>query len=114
MHSARFAGEGAGDAANNAKLMASMQNVPIEKRSARYRAVIVLVRTTNDMSPLIGEGTWEGRIALAPRGLGGFGYDPLFEPGDIPGTAAELSPADKNARSHRGSALRALVAQWSR
>lgn len=114
VHSARFAGEGAGDAANNAKLMASMQNVPIEKRSARYRAVIVLVRTTNDMSPLIGEGTWEGRIALAPRGLGGFGYDPLFEPGDAPGTAAELSPADKNARSHRGSALRALVAQWSR
>ncbi|MGD9599640.1 MAG: RdgB/HAM1 family non-canonical purine NTP pyrophosphatase [Steroidobacteraceae bacterium] len=112
VHSARFAGDGADDAANNAKLLAALLNVPQGKRSARYRAVIVFVRTTNDPVPLVGEGRWEGRIARAPRGAGGFGYDPLFEPLDAPGTAAELAPSEKNARSHRGAALRALAAQW--
>ncbi len=112
VHSARFAGDGADDDANNAKLLAALLNVPHRKRSARYRAVIVFVRTTNDPVPLVGEGRWEGRIARAPRGAGGFGYDPLFEPLDAPGTAAELAPSEKNARSHRGAALRALAAQW--
>lgn len=114
VHSARFAGDDSDDAANNAKLLDALQNVPLEKRSARYRAVIVFVNGPNDASPLIGVGTWEGRIALAPKGHGGFGYDPLFEPCDAPGTAAELSPAEKNARSHRGAALRSLVARWPR
>jgi len=112
IHSARYAGEGASDTANNARLLAALANVPPEKRLARYRAVIVYVRTANDPAPLVGEGRWEGRIALAARGTGGFGYDPLFEPLDAPGTAAELTPAEKNLRSHRGAALRALVAQW--
>jgi len=75
-------------------------------------AVIVFVRAHDDPDPLVGEGRWEGRIARAPRGHGGFGYDPLFELADGSMTAAELTPAAKNARSHRGAALAALAAQW--
>ena len=112
VYSARYAGDASDTAANNTKLLEAMASVPPEKRCARYRAIIVFVRATDDPCPLVGEGVWEGRIALAPRGSGGFGFDPLFEPFDVAGTAAELTPADKNARSHRGAALRALVAQW--
>lgn len=114
VYSARYAGESADAAANNAKLLAALVSVPPERRTARFRAVIVFVNAANDPGPLVGEGTWEGRIALAPRGQGGFGFDPLFEPLGGAGTAAELAPAEKNARSHRGAALRALVAQWPR
>lgn len=114
VYSARYAGEGSDAAANNAKLLRALTGVPPEKRRARFRAVIVFVRAAVEPCPLIGEGVWEGHIALAPRGAGGFGFDPLFEPLDVAGTAAELTPADKNARSHRGAALRALVAQWPR
>lgn len=114
VYSARFAGVAADDAANNAKLLAALATVPQEKRSARYRAVIVLVRAPDDPVPLVGEGAWEGRIGTAPSGRGGFGYDPLFIPAGGTGTAAELSPAEKNSRSHRGAALRALIAQWPR
>lgn len=117
VHSARYAGSASGAvasdaAANNAKLLAALTGVPQEKRSARFRAVIVFMKSYNDPHPVIGEGVWEGQIAVAPRGSGGFGFDPLFLPNDVPGTAAELSPAEKNSRSHRGAALRALVAQW--
>lgn len=117
VHSARYAGSAGGAvasdaAANNAKLLAALADVPHEKRSARFRAVIVFIKSCNDPHPLIGEGVWEGQIAVAPRGSGGFGFDPLFLPNDVPGAAAELSPAEKNSRSHRGAALRALVAQW--
>lgn len=112
VYSARYAGEDADDAANNSKLLAALSGVSPEKRSARYRAVIVVVNHSNDPNPLIGEGAWEGRIALAPRGDGGFGYDPLFELPDGSSTAAQLTPARKNALSHRGAALRALRAQW--
>ena len=80
VHSARFAGESASDAENNEKLLGALASVPHEKRTARYRAVIVFVSGPNDLMPLIGEGAWEGHIGLAPRGAGGFGYDPLFEP----------------------------------
>jgi len=114
VYSARFAGEDADDVANNAKLLAALVSVPEEKRSARYRAVIVLVRAPDDPVPLVGEGSWEGHIGTAPRGRGGFGYDPLFIPAGGAGTAAELSPAEKNSRSHRGAALCALIAQWPR
>ncbi len=114
VYSARYAGEGSDAAANNAKLLKALTGVPPEKRRARFRAIIVFVRSAVDPHPLVGEGVWEGRIALAPRGSGGFGFDPLFEPLDSTWTAAELTPDDKNARSHRGAALRALVAQWPR
>jgi XTP/dITP diphosphohydrolase len=73
--------------------------------------VLALVRTGNDPAPLIAEGSWQGRIALAPAGTGGFGYDPWFIPDGHVVTSAQLAPDVKNALSHRGQALRALVAR---
>src|SRR5688572_10271933 len=80
VYSARFAGEGAGDQANLDKLLASLAGLPDSKRGARYRCVIVFVRDAGDAQPLVGEGTWEGRIIAERRGSGGFGYDPSFVP----------------------------------
>ena len=111
VRSARYAGAGASDADNNARLLAALEGVPPPRR-ARYRCVIVLLRGPGDAAPLIGEGSWEGRIAAAPRGAGGFGYDPLFLPGDGARTVAELAAAEKNRVSHRGRALAALLAAW--
>lgn len=111
VYSARFAGEGAGDAANNARLLAALEGVPDAGRGARYRCAMAYVRTPDDPAPLVCEASWEGRIAAAPAGTGGFGYDPLFLVAGGARTAAELDPADKNRVSHRGQALRALVAQ---
>ena len=108
--SARFAGAGAGDEQNLRQLLAELHDVPDEFRQARYQCVIVFLRSAQDPVPLIAHGTWEGRIGHAPRGLGGFGYDPVFIPAGEHRTAAELSSAAKNAISHRGQALRALVA----
>lgn len=111
VYSARYAGEGASDRDNLEKMLAELRDVPVERRTARYQCVIVLVRSAEDGAPLIAHGTWEGRVLSAPRGTGGFGYDPIFQPDGETITAAELTPAEKNARSHRGQALRALVAQ---
>ena len=108
--SARFAGAGASDEQNLRLLLAELDGVPEGYRQARYQCVIVWVRSVGDQTPLIAHGTWQGRIALAPRGQGGFGYDPVFLPAGEHRTAAELSDAEKNAVSHRGQALRALVA----
>jgi len=108
--SARFAGEGASDEQNLRQLLAELEGVPEGYRQARYQCVIVWVRSVGDQAPLIAHGTWEGRIALAPRGHRGFGYDPVFLPAGEHRTAAELSDSEKNAVSHRGQALRALVA----
>jgi XTP/dITP diphosphohydrolase len=108
--SARFAGEGASDEQNLRQLLAELDGVPEGYRQARYQCVIVWVRSVGDQSPLIAHGTWEGHIAHAPRGKGGFGYDPVFVPAGEHRTAAELSDSEKNAVSHRGQALRALVA----
>ena len=110
VHSARFAGEGASDADNLHKVLAVLHDVPMEFRQARYHCVIAFVRRHDDPEPIVAHGTWEGRIALEPRGSGGFGYDPIFLPADGHGTAAELDPAVKNEISHRGQALRAWVA----
>lgn len=110
VRSARFAGEGASDAENLHKLLAELHDVPMEFRQARYHCVIAFVRRHDDPDPIIAHGTWEGRIALEPRGSGGFGYDPIFLPADLRGTAAELDPAAKNEVSHRAQALRAWVA----
>jgi XTP/dITP diphosphohydrolase len=109
--SARYAGVDADDAANNEKLLAELAGVPLARRTARYRCVIALVASADDPAPLLAEGVWEGRIGEAPRGEGGFGYDPLFWPLAMNLTAAELPPAGKNAISHRGGALAALLAQ---
>jgi XTP/dITP diphosphohydrolase len=109
VHSARYAGDGATDVQNLEKLLEELRGVGPERRTARYQCVIVLVRDAADANPLIARGTWGGRILTAPRGTGGFGYDPIFQPDGLTITAAELSAAEKNARSHRGQALRSLV-----
>ncbi|WP_434131686.1 XTP/dITP diphosphatase [Methylocaldum sp. GT1BB] len=109
--SARYAGPGANDAENNAKLLRELENIPDAERTARFRCVMVFLRHAQDPSPLIGQGVWEGIILREPRGKGGFGYDPLFFVPEKNCTSAELSPDEKNRLSHRGKALRELVAQ---
>jgi XTP/dITP diphosphohydrolase len=108
VRSARYAGEGATDEDNVAKLLAALREVPDPRRSARFRCVIVLVRDADDPAPLVCEGVWEGSIVTAARGRNGFGYDPVFLPRGETRTSAELSPGEKDEASHRGQALRAL------
>jgi XTP/dITP diphosphohydrolase len=108
IYSARYAGSGADDSANNAKLMAALEGTPPDQRRARYRCAVVFVRNALDAAPLIAEGVWEGLILEAPRGSGGFGYDPYFFLPELGLTAAELDAAAKNRLSHRGIAMRAL------
>jgi XTP/dITP diphosphohydrolase len=110
IYSARYAGPGASDEQNLRKLLADLKAVPEDRRSARFRAVIVFLRHAGDPTPLIAQGTWEGRILDAPRGSSGFGYDPVFFVPTHGCSAAELAPEQKNALSHRGQALRALSA----
>ena len=111
IYSARYAGRDADDAANNARLLRDLEAVPDAERSARYRCAMVYLRWALDPAPLVCQASWEGRIGRLPRGSGGFGYDPLFQVGEGPQTAAELDAADKNEASHRGRALRALVGE---
>ena len=111
IYSARYAGENADEAANNAKLLAALAGVPGPARRARYRCALVFVGGPADHSPLTAEGVWEGFILEAPRGSGGFGYDPYFWLPELAASAAELDPAEKNRRSHRGTALRSLREQ---
>lgn len=109
VRSARYAGEHATDRGNLEKLLVELGELPPERRTARYRCVIALVADGDDAAPILAEGAWEGRIAAAPRGSGGFGYDPIFLPSDAGGrTAAELSRAEKDTMSHRAQALAAL------
>ncbi len=109
VHSARYAGEGASDAANNRRLLAALQDVPAAQRGARFHCVLVLLRHPADPVPLICSGTWEGRIATAGAGESGFGYDPLFVPAGEAVTVAELAHGTKNRLSHRAQALAALL-----
>jgi XTP/dITP diphosphohydrolase len=111
VRSARYAGDAADDRQNLEKLLFELRDVPDGKRGARYRCVMAFVRDAADTRPIVGEGSWEGHIARAARGAGGFGYDPVFVPHGQERTAAELAPADKNAVSHRALALAALAAQ---
>jgi XTP/dITP diphosphohydrolase len=111
VRSARYAGEAAADRDNVEKMLAALAAVPAAARTARYRCVIAFVRDANDVAPIIGSGSWQGRIAQIPRGAGGFGYDPIFIPEGHERTAAELSPGEKNVLSHRALALSDLVAQ---
>ena len=113
IYSARYAGPGAGDQENLLKLLREMQGVPAAQRSARYRCVLVYLRWAADPFPLVCAASWAGSIALEPRGQGGFGYDPVFWLAERGVTAAELDPLEKNHLSHRGQALRALLAAWS-
>jgi XTP/dITP diphosphohydrolase len=111
LYSARYAGEGADDATNNAKLIAALAGVPPHERSARYRCVLVYVDGAHDHEPLTALGVWEGFILETPRGSGGFGYDPYFWLPQLGRSAAELDPDEKNRLSHRAIALRSLREQ---
>ncbi len=109
IYSARYAGKGAGDKANLLKLLDDLKNVPDEKCSARFQCVLVYLRHEFDPTPIICQGTWEGRILHAPVGEHGFGYDPVFFVPTHNCSSAQLPPEVKNALSHRGQALRKLV-----
>jgi XTP/dITP diphosphohydrolase len=109
VQSAHYAGEPRSDARNNARLIADLSGVA--DRRAHYACVLVLVRRADDPEPVIAEGRWHGRIVDVPRGSGGFGYDPHFEDLTTGMTGAELPLEQKNALSHRGQAMRALLAR---
>ena len=110
IHSARYAGPGASDADNNRKLLEELAGVPAGRRGARYRCAMAWVDRADDAAARVFEAAWEGAIGEAPRGDGGFGYDPLFLVAGGSRTAAEMPAAEKNRVSHRGQALAALVA----
>ena len=112
VQSARYAGEPRSDLRNNEKLLAEM--AAHENRRAHYVCALVLMRGPGDTQPLVAEAEWHGEIARAPRGGGGFGYDPCFYLKDLGKTAAELDPAQKNRISHRGQALQKLLALLKR
>ncbi len=109
IYSARFAGEGATDEDNNAKLLTELANVDDEQRSARFQCLLVYMRHASDPVPLICQGSWEGRILKEPQGINGFGYDPLFYIDTLSSSSAELAPELKNRVSHRGLALSKLL-----
>ena len=113
--SAHYAGVHGDAAGNIAKLLGELQDVPVERRTARFYCCLVLLRHAEDPQPLIAEGEWPGRILDAPRGGGGFGYDPVFfDPATGLG-AGEMPPAVKTLISHRGRALavlKARLADW--
>ena len=108
----RYAGEHATDDENNARLLAELEGVPPERRTACYRCLLAYVGPLPGDAPLARDGTLEGRIAAAPRGIGGFGYDPIFEPLTEPvggRTVAQMSAEEKNRISHRGQAARRMA-----
>jgi XTP/dITP diphosphohydrolase len=110
VRSARYAGEHASDADNRELLLRELAGLPQERRTARYHCVLVWVRDPEDLQPIIATGVWEGRVLTAPRGTGGFGYDPIFQPEGYELSAAQLPAAEKNVLSHRAQAARALLA----
>mgnify|MGYP006285067971 FL=1 len=111
VHSARYAGVDADDAANNGKLLRELSGVPVERRTARFKCVMTACSPQGET--LVTEGAWEGRIAMQPRGEHGFGYDPLFYDPEADMTAAQMDRETKHRRSHRGKALARLIEQWS-
>ena len=111
IYSARYAGEHASDEDNLRKLLAALDGRKAAERSARYCCALVYLRWGHDPFPLISQASWEGRIGEVPRGSGGFGYDPIFELPERAMTVAEMPAPEKNRLSHRGQALRGLVAQ---
>lgn len=110
IYSARYAGNGASDGDNNAKLLQELHAVPEAQRTARYHCVLAFMRHAEDPTPLLCHGSWEGRILTAARGQGGFGYDPLFFVPTHGCAAAELDKDEKNRISHRGMAMADLLA----
>ena len=109
VRSARYAGDGASDADNVARLLDALEDVAPPERTAAFVCAIVYLRHARDPCPIVCEGVWEGRILDVARGAGGFGYDPVFFVASLGRTAAELSRAEKNEVSHRGQALAQLL-----
>ena len=114
LYSARYAGPRGDAGANIAKLLDALRDVPADARTAHFHCTLVLLRSADDPAPLIAEGRWHGRILDAPRGSGGFGYDPVFLDPALGTSAAELDPQLKNRVSHRALALAHLTALLSR
>jgi XTP/dITP diphosphohydrolase len=111
IYSARYAGKGASDEDNLQKVLTELADVPEEERTARFQCLMVYMEHDTDPTPIICQGTWEGRIMFSPQGVNGFGYDPVFYVAAHQCTAAELESAEKNRLSHRGQALRKLLAE---
>ena len=111
LYSARYSGEGANDQKNNDKMLRELTGVPEAKRTARYQCVLVFMRDGNDPMPMIAQGSLEGRILESPRGMGGFGYDPIFWLPDHGCAAAEITLDEKNKISHRAKAMQVLLQQ---
>ncbi|WP_223671104.1 RdgB/HAM1 family non-canonical purine NTP pyrophosphatase [Kangiella shandongensis] len=109
IYSARFCGEHGNDQGNNDLLLEKLSGVAAEERTARYQCVLVFMQHAKDPTPLICQGTWEGRIMTEEMGDGGFGYDPLFWCEEHHCSAAQLTPEQKAAISHRGKALNQLM-----
>ncbi|AWN14634.1 RdgB/HAM1 family non-canonical purine NTP pyrophosphatase [Salinisphaera sp. LB1] len=109
IRSARFAGTHGDDAASNAALLEALAGVPDSGRGAAFHCCLVATRAADDPVPVIAQGVWRGRILSAPRGDGGFGYDPLFWATEENASAAELTAERKNAVSHRGRAMATLI-----
>lgn len=112
VHSARYSG--GGDAANNAKLLAALEGVAEEERTARFLCVLVYMRHASDPMPLVCQGSWEGRILFAAQGEQGFGYDPLFYVPEHDCSSAQLAPEQKNRISHRARASALLLQALAR
>jgi XTP/dITP diphosphohydrolase len=113
VYTKRYAGEDASDDDNNRKLLGALAGLPAERRGARYICVLAFLDPGN-AAVIFSTGTFDGRITTAARGLGGFGYDPIFQPLDEPldgRTVAQMSAAEKNARSHRGVAAALMAAR---
>lgn len=111
IYSSRYSGDGATDASNIDKLLDALKDTPDEKRTARFICVLVFMRHADDPTPIICQGAWEGEITRTRAGEGGFGYDPVFFVPSLNKTAADLEKTEKNAISHRGQALKALMSQ---
>lgn len=109
IYSARFAGENASDEENLQKVLTELKDIPEAQRNARFQCLMVLLQHENDPTPLIFQGTWEGRILNEPQGDNGFGYDPVFYVPEHQCSSAQLTAEQKNVLSHRGQALKALA-----
>ncbi|QOC22809.1 RdgB/HAM1 family non-canonical purine NTP pyrophosphatase [Wenzhouxiangella sp. AB-CW3] len=109
IHSARFAGDQASDADNNALLLKKLNGLPMERRAAAFHCCLVLLQHDRDPAPIITHGIWQGHILETPRGKDGFGYDPLFYDTELGAAAAELPMGEKSRVSHRGKALKDLI-----
>ncbi|WP_461519976.1 XTP/dITP diphosphatase [Porticoccus sp.] len=114
IYSARFSGENATDDKNNLRLLSLLQEIPEEQRTARFQCLLVYMRHPEDPTPLICQGTWEGKIAFNAQGENGFGYDPLFYIPELGCSSAQLDKDEKNRISHRGKAMAQLLEKLSR